>query len=530
MRASLVLPLAAALVAVSCSAPAGIPATSPPTATASVSPSPVAAPTAVAAATPTVAPTSDPATTTSGWVEAGTMAIGRRYPDVVALGNGNILVVGNGDPNCVRADSVVTETWDPATSTWTAGPSLATPRAEFAAVALGDGRALLTGGVNAGTSDPAHPDLQQAYASTYLFDPRDAATGWVPTGLLGTARVAPAASTLADGRVLVAGGVYLGGDTALAEPPGGATLAAFRPPTGRSSAAPLGDVTPPTIVPALATAQLYDPASGSWSNTGALHFARIGAPAVTLADGRVLVVGSRQGSWWGSAQPEADPHAFLSAEIYDPRTGQFSLAGALPPVDLSAIPGVGKVHAPGGLPLWTIDPIGSLVALADGGALYVDKPTEWVSTGEYEGQVFRTLRFDPADGTWTEIDRRAFQHRTVGTPPDPMVETVAGRTRAGALVARLADGRVLVAGGTDGLTVQPSTAADLYDPVTGRWTSLPPMPEARADGAAVALADGSVLLVGGRGASEPTCGEGVDCECGQGPTGIATAIRFVPGP
>lgn len=119
-------------------------------------------------------------------------------------------------------------------------------------------------------------------------------------------------------------------------------------------------------------------------------------------------------------------------------------------------------------------------------ALLVGEATAWyASTGDHEGEVVRT--------------------------------------RVEALVARLPDGRILLAGGLDSAAVA-SAEADLYDPATDMWTALEPMPESRARGTAVFLADGSVLLVGGRYPREGAR------ECGNTTTGLASAIRFVPSP
>jgi hypothetical protein len=98
------------------------------------------------------------------------------------------------------------------------------------------------------------------------------------------------------------------------------------------------------------------------------------------------------------------------------------------------------------------------------------------------------------------------------------------------LVGRLGDGRVLVAGGWPqpplGYETFPLDTAQPYDPVSNTWTGLPAMPEPRAGGAAVSLADGSVLLVGGVSGSEHSSA----CDPEEpAATGLASTVRFVPG-
>ena len=63
--------------------------------------------------------------------------------------------------------------------------------------------------------------------------------------------------------------------------------------------------------------------------------------------------------------------------------------------------------------------------------------------------------------------------------------------------AQLADGRVLLAGGLDATTQQPTTEAWLYDPETGLAESVGPMTAARAGAAACTLPNGKVFLFGG---------------------------------
>ncbi len=518
IRAQSVGLLAVALVLGSCgstaptpSAAPSVPVTVPPTAVATSSSSPT--PTASSAAT-TPAPT---ATATGHWIAAGSMALGRGFPQAVLLGNGRVLVVGNPDQGVVRPDSVRSEIWDPASETWTAGPSLNKPRDEFVAVPLADGRVFLTGGVSAGViSEGGSQDQHQSFSSSFIANPAGGSSAWSGVALQDHARTAPTAAALLDGRVLVAGGYYLSGAIGLGGPGIAAILAADRlDPAGPSKGLPGGDVAPPTLVPALATAELYDPASNTWTTTGPLHYARVGAAAVTLADGRVLVVGSAQASafTWNYREPELNERAYDTAETYDQRSGRFSLTGDLPALDWSALATFGpySIYPEG------VTSVGTLVALADGGALLVGRVTSWtIQALGLSGRTAVTLRFDPTTEHWTQVDQTVEATTSVGDT-EQTTEVVAGHSRDGALAVRLRDGRVLVAGG-QGVGV--SAAAELYDPATGSWSTLPALPQPRMDGAAILLSDGSALLVGGQG-------ESAAC---QGCTGIASAVRFIPGP
>jgi hypothetical protein len=53
------------------------------------------------------------------------------------------------------------------------------------------------------------------------------------------------------------------------------------------------------------------------------------------------------------------------------------------------------------------------------------------------------------------------------------------------------------------------------------------MPQPRADGTAVVIDDGSVLVLGG---ADPTVEPASFMGCGIGPTGLASAVRFIPEP
>ena len=147
------------------------------------------------------------------------------------------------------------------------------------AILLSDGRVLLTGG---SAGDGYIRDAE-------LFDP---ATGtFVATGSMTTGRENARAIRLADGRVLV-----LGGDRGS--------------PEDRWAAVP---------VPALASAEVFDPTTGQFSAVGSMHDARTNFATSLLADGEVLVAGGT-----GADASELD-----TGELFDPATGQFGQVGRM---------------------------------------------------------------------------------------------------------------------------------------------------------------------------------------------------------
>ena len=322
--------------------------------------------------------------------------------------------------------------------------------------ALADGRVLVAGGYGLG-------DVMLDSAT--LYDP---GTGrFSPMGPLTTARGTFTTTLLADGRVLVAGG----GPTAWAHAdPFLASAELFDPSTGTftstgAMATPLEDHTA-TLLPngkvliaggnssngvAVASAELYDPATGTFSPTGSMATARGYHTATLLRDGRVLIVGGAPGAWTSS-----DP-MIVSAEMYDPKTGKFSATG-----QLSDARGW---HA--------------ATLLADGRVLITGGQS---TAGE---QLASAELFDPRTGTFT--------------PTGPMV--VARQYHTATL---LTDGRVLVAGGgVDYTNLNFLASAETFDPTTGVFTATGSMADARTYHGASLLPDGRVLVTGGYGALAP---------------------------
>ena len=190
---------------------------------------------------------------------------------VTQLADGTVLVTGGHNS---QAYLTSVEIYDPVTGTLSPTGSLRTARALHSATLLANGTVLVVGGSN-GTG---------YLASAEIYDP---ATGtFSPTGSLATARQHQTATLLANGTVLVVGGFGL----------------ACRP-CNRFGAGPL------------ASAEIYDTASGTFFPTGSLATARGGHTATRLADGTVLVVGGLT----MAPGPASD-------EIYDPATGAWAMA------------------------------------------------------------------------------------------------------------------------------------------------------------------------------------------------------------
>ena len=250
---------------------------------------------------------------TGSWTATGrTVKEHQDRGTITLLLDGRVLLAGGhaDTPNGVTGSA---ELYDPQTGRWTVTGSMVTPRAGHTATLLPDGKVLVAGGGDYGDD--------WTMASAELYDPVSGT--WTATGTM-LAKVGPrnsssnqVATLLRDGRVLVAGFVVV--DCAI---------------DGSGPCSFVSDV------------ELFDPASGTWTATGTMAVAREGFTATLLPDGMVLVTGGvRLVS--GSISDVAE----ASAEAYDPVTGTWTAAAtmAVPRADHTAtLLRDGKVLVAGG--------------------------------------------------------------------------------------------------------------------------------------------------------------------------------------
>jgi N-acetylneuraminic acid mutarotase len=324
------------------------------------------------------------------------------------LPGGKVLAAGG----ALRSICCQTVPWvdlyDPATGSWTATADMAAAREQHTATLLPNGKVLVVGGASSTTAAS-----DQRLASAELYDP--ASGTWAATGSLATARFLHTATLLPNGKVLVAGGVI---------------------GVNNNSGA-------------IASVELYDPATGTWTATGSMATARAYHTATLLGNGKVLVAGGTDKPYVGAPNTTY----FANAELYDPATGIWTSTGLLN-------------DARGG----------HTATLLDNGKLLV--------AGGYNGVYLASAElYDPATGSWTATGLLSL-------------------AREGHTATLLNNGKVFVAGGFDGNGGYPGvflTNAQLYDPATGSWAdTYGTLNQGRAGHTATRLLDGKVLIANGR--------------------------------
>jgi hypothetical protein len=186
-----------------------------------------------------------PASAADPFTATGAMQGKRANFTATLLPDGKVLAAGGAAMSGTTSGLSSAELYNPSTGTWAPTAAMGTERSDHTATLLPNGKVLVAGGGNSST----------AYlSSAELYNP---ATGtWAPTGAMSNGRLRPTATLLADGRVLIVGGLGLNS------------------PSGR-----------------LSSAELYNPATGTWAPTGSMSTVRWNHTATLLPNGKVLVAG-----------------------------------------------------------------------------------------------------------------------------------------------------------------------------------------------------------------------------------------------
>lgn len=361
--------------------------------------------------------------------------------------------VQTGDLQIGRISSSVdldrTDLYDPTTNAWSSATSLGTARGAHSATILGNGKVLVAGGALNGVS----------VAGAKLFDPN--INIWSNAGNLITPRRGHTATLLGNGKVLVVGGAWTGG-------------------VGSNVC--------------VANAELYDPATNSWTSAGSLVTARTDATATLLVGGKVLVTGGNNGL--GTA--------IATAELYDPATNAWSSVAALQTArcsHLATLLGNGKILVAGGwgnnasyptnaeiynptTNIWSSG--GNMVGGRDRFALTLLENGKVLVVGGWNGSsvLYSAELYDPSINAWSS----------------------AGKLNKARYVFRstlLNNGKVLVSGGMADGGNSTLTSSELYDPAQNAWVNTGSLTVSRLAHTATLLGNGRVLVTGGNSTTEP---------------------------
>ena len=331
----------------------------------------------------------------------GSLNTARYQHKAVLLTTGEVLVMGGIGVNGNYDSLASAELYDPSKGKWTFTGNMTVGRTGHTATVLKTGEVLVTGG-------SAYEIT--CYATAELYDP---ATGeWTATGNMTQPRCLHSATLLSNGNVLVAGGV-----------------------------SSLYDSNTQSDTDTVTTAEIYNPATHTWTATGSLNASRADAATTLLQDGKVLTVGG-----YNKTGQSTSNTYLTSAELYDPTAGHWSFTASIPVSSFESI---------------------TPVTLPDGDVLISN-------AGQF---------YNPSTGSWT----------ATGTLP-----TIAGPPGVAAL---LDSGNVL---GT-GISCKPTkfypcgqTAdAYLYDWSTNTWSVTGSMHYARSSHTMTVLKNGQVLVAGG---------------------------------
>ena len=238
---------------------------------------------------------------TQSWAPLPLPTYIRGFPGMALLADGRVLVTGGldfSDPTDFQFDILVeTEVFDPRTEVWQQAAPMNNSAERQAVVSLQDGRVMVV----------------QGGETAEIYDP--VADSWTQTADMNGIPLIPEAVVLSDGRVLVTGVVpqELGFES------DGTFEERCDPDT--NTCVPVDPETGEDVEVSKPVAEIYDPATDTWTITEPMNEMRTSHTLTLLADGRVLAAG-------GASLSADEPH--LTTETYDSTTNEW-----LPGPDMS---------------------------------------------------------------------------------------------------------------------------------------------------------------------------------------------------